>query len=81
MPHTVLHPTSTPRLERLPAVMARSGLGRSLIYAKILAGEFPIPVKLGERAVAWRSDEVDAWIESRPRAPVGERESVVEASS
>ncbi|MDA1348599.1 MAG: AlpA family transcriptional regulator [Chloroflexi bacterium] len=58
--------TPSPRLERLPSVLARTGLGRSLFYEKIKAGDFPPPVRLGARAVAWRSDEIDAWIESRP---------------
>lgn len=56
---------STLVLERLPAVKARTGLGRSEIYRRIANGTFPAPIKLGERASAWSAAEVDAWIEAR----------------
>ena len=52
-------------LYRLPEVMARTGLARSTIYHWISHGEFPQPVKLGERISAWRSSELDAWLSSR----------------
>ena len=47
---------------RLPVVLARTGLSRSSIYAKVAAGEFPEPISLGARAVGWLSDEVEAWL-------------------
>lgn len=52
-------------LERLPQVRARTGLSRSEIYRRIAAGDFPKPVKLGDRASAWAEHEVTAWIASR----------------
>lgn len=52
-------------LERLPGVSARTGLSRSEIYRRIAAGDFPAPVKLGERASAWNAAEVDSWIAGR----------------
>lgn len=52
-------------LLRLPEVMARVGWGRSTIYLKIRAREFPSPVRLGPRSVAWPSTEVDEWIQKR----------------
>ena len=52
-------------LERLPQVKARTGLGRSEIYRRIATGNFPAPIKLGERASAWVASEIDAFIESR----------------
>ncbi|MGH8479124.1 MAG: helix-turn-helix transcriptional regulator [Gammaproteobacteria bacterium] len=52
-------------LLRLPAVAARVGFGRSTLYAMIKRGEFPKPIALGSRAVAWVSSEVDAWIARR----------------
>jgi prophage regulatory protein len=57
------------QLLRLPAVLARTGLTRTALYELVKAGRFPKQHKLGERAVAWRSDDVDAWIAST--APVG----------
>lgn len=55
------------RLLRLPDVKHQVGLGRSAIYQKIKAGEFPAPYLLSAngRAVAWNSEEIDAWIDSR----------------
>jgi len=53
------------RLLRLKEVLHRVGLQRSAIYLKIKLGEFPPPVRLGARAVAWPSDVIDAWIDSR----------------
>ncbi len=55
-------------LLRLPEVLRRVGASRSWLYAAIAAGSFPAPVRLGANAVAWREDEVTAWIETRPRA-------------
>lgn len=52
-------------LERLSQVTARTGLCRSSLYRAIAAGDFPKPIKLGERASAWSAAEVDAWIAAR----------------
>ncbi|MNY73479.1 Prophage CP4-57 regulatory protein (AlpA) [compost metagenome] len=43
-----------------------TGLGRSTIYAKVKAGDFPSAVQLHGTSVAWRETEVDAWIAARP---------------
>ncbi len=53
---------------RLPVVMARTGLSRSTIYARIAAGEFPEPINLGARAVGWLADEIEAWLIARIEA-------------
>jgi prophage regulatory protein len=52
-------------LLRLPQVKARTGLSRSEVYRRIAAGDFPAPIKLGERASAWAEHEVTAWIAAR----------------
>jgi prophage regulatory protein len=56
------------RFMRLPDVKHQVGLGRTAIYQKIKAGEFPAPVSLGARAVAWTSDSIAAWIDSKVKA-------------
>lgn len=58
------------RFLRLPAVKQAVGYGRTAIYQKIQAGEFPAPIPLSDngRAVAWDSEAIDAWIESRIKA-------------
>ena len=55
----------THKVLRLPVVMDRVGLGSSFIYLLIQRGEFPKPIKIGARAVAWIEPEVDVWIEER----------------
>jgi prophage regulatory protein len=61
----------SPRILRRPEVEARTGLSRSLIYAKLdpkgpyYDAAFPRPVKLGMRAVGWTESAVNAWLENR----------------
>ena len=50
---------------RLPGVKGKTGLSRSSIYDKVQRSEFPAPVKIGERAVGWVEDEIDAWVKAR----------------
>ena len=62
-------------LLRTNDVEHRTGLKKSKIYALIAAGEFPRPIKLTERSVAWPESEVTHWIhakisESRQGQPV-----------
>lgn len=57
------------RLLRRHDVETRTGISRSSIYAWMKCGDFPQPVKLGTRLVAWRESDINAWLESRkPRA-------------
>lgn len=53
---------------RLPAVKQKTGQSRSTIYEKVQRGEFPAPVKIGERAVGWVEAEVDSWVKDRIEA-------------
>jgi prophage regulatory protein len=57
-----------PVLLRLPNVVAATGLARSTVYKLISAGQFPAPLRLTTRAVAWQLSEIEAWIASRERA-------------
>jgi len=52
-------------LLRLPQVKQRTGLSRSTIYLWIQRGDFPPPVNLGDRAVAWTESSIDGWIDGR----------------
>lgn len=53
------------RLLRLPEVKVRTGYSRSELYRRIAAGDFPAPVKLGERASAWPEHEIQKWCQAR----------------
>ena len=57
-----------PILLRLPMVMRITGLARSTIYKLISQNQFPVPIKLSKRAVAWLQSEVEGWVSSRVRA-------------
>ena len=59
------------RLERLPAVVARTGMSRSWIYKEIAAGRFPKPVKVGG-ASGWNAEAIDRWIESLTSGPAAQ---------
>lgn len=61
------------KIERLPAVLARTGLARSTLYAAIEAGEFPPPVPIAARAVGFLSTEVDQWIAKRAQLRAARR--------
>lgn len=56
---------TAPALLRRRQVEARTGLSRSTLYFYISRGDFPPPVRLGERAVAWVEGEVSDWIAER----------------
>lgn len=59
------------QLLRLPAVLELVGLRRSSVYQLVKNNKFPRPVRLaGGGAIAWRSDEVAAWIDGLARADV-----------
>ena len=61
----------TDRILRFTEVLKVTGLGRSSLYRRVKAGDFPAPVRLGgehSRAVGWRRSEIEDWIATRPRA-------------
>lgn len=68
-------PPKHPKIIRAKDVIARTGLSRSTVYAKIdpkspcFDATFPKQVRLGPNAVGWVETEIDAWIESRRSCP------------
>ena len=57
---------AAPLFLRMRAVLRMTGLGRSTIYRLVADNKFPSPVRLGQRAVAWRRVDVERWSEARP---------------
>ena len=55
-------------LLKLPEVVRMTGVPRSSIYWRASRGEFPKPLKIGERASAWNSDEIERWIAEKIEA-------------
>ncbi len=64
------------RLLRLPEVCEVTGLSATTVWRREKDGVFPRRKRLGANLVAWRSDEIEAWIDTLPEAdevtePVG----------
>lgn len=68
------------RILRMPEVERLTGRKRSALYEDIAIGVFPAPVPLGQRAVGWLSDEIEAWLDERIAAR-DERRAVSEEAS
>lgn len=43
---------------RLPTILKVFPIGKSTWWAKVKAGEYPQPVKLGPRTTAWRVEDI-----------------------
>jgi prophage regulatory protein len=56
------------RFERLPQVKQRFGKSTAGIYADMAKGKFPLAVKIGANAVAWRVSDLEAFANALPVA-------------
>lgn len=54
-----------PALLRRPQVQSITNLPTSTLYRDMSRGTFPRPVLLTGRAVAWRTSDIEQWLESR----------------
>jgi prophage regulatory protein len=50
------------RLLRLRDVKEITGLGKSTIYNMMNKDKFPRPVRIAQKAVAWKVEDLDAWL-------------------
>jgi prophage regulatory protein len=62
---------------RIKEVLNRTGLSRSVLYAKVADQTFPQSFPLSGTTVAWLESEIKEWIESR----IQERDQRVEINS
>ena len=53
------------RIIRTEDLTRRLGLSRTTIFRNVKAGRFPAPIKISQRAIGWRIDDVEAWIAAR----------------
>ena len=53
------------RILRLPAVEAKSGLGRDTIYRLAKLGKFPKSIKISQWASGWVESEIDDYLKAR----------------
>ena len=56
------------RLMGWPEVQRTVGLSRPQIWRLRQDGSFPSPLRLSKNRVAWKSSEIQEWINSRERA-------------
>lgn len=54
--------TSKPRLISRSEVIQRVSLCKASIYKRMKAGQFPRPISIGGRRVAWLETDIDNWI-------------------
>jgi prophage regulatory protein len=57
--HAAVRPV---RLIRLPEVIARVGIKRSMIYRLMSEGRFPRSRSLGPKCAVWVESEIDEWV-------------------
>ncbi len=62
-----MHPDNdnSPRLMAPKDAAAATSLSRTLLTLMAAEGQFPQPVQLGERRIAYVRAEVEAWIDQR----------------
>ena len=65
--------TTPADLMTMDDVMARLRVSRATIYVLMERKGFPLPLKLG-RSNRWTRFEVEAWLETQPRAQIRVRE-------
>jgi prophage regulatory protein len=53
----------------LRETLARTGLSRRTLFRYREDGKFPAAIRIGERNVLFRADQVDAWLRQNPTAP------------
>ncbi|QNM82400.1 AlpA family phage regulatory protein [Sphingomonas sabuli] len=61
---------STPEnnLLGLKRVREMTSLGKSTIYRMIAGKQFPRPLRLSERRVAWRQSDINDWLDTRAKS-------------
>ena len=60
--------TDPMRMLRLPDVCEVTGLSPTTVWRREKDGQFPRRRRLGVNLVAWRSDQIAAWIDALPEA-------------
>lgn len=63
--------TIQPAFYREADVLALVGCSKATLWRWRRAGRFPAPVELGPNTLAWRREDIEDWIASRPAAPDG----------
>ena len=62
----------TYQLLKLSEVLHRARIARAVLYRDMEKRRFPRPLNIGGKAVRWRTDEIEDWLNARPRAAIGQ---------
>jgi predicted DNA-binding transcriptional regulator AlpA len=66
------------QLYRLPQVSHLMGVHPRTIWRWMASENFPRPFKIGPSVIAWRADQLESWVRSRPKKESGEVEELAE---
>lgn len=66
-----IKPATSKLLYRVNQLTAEIGISRAHLYQLVKRGEFPQPIKIGDRAIAWPAQAIEAWIAERAAAAQG----------
>ncbi|MFN2421529.1 MAG: helix-turn-helix transcriptional regulator [Gemmatimonadota bacterium] len=59
---------------RIRQVVDQTGLSRTSIWRLEAAGRFPCRRRLGDDAVGWVEEEIEAWLKDRPKVGTDDRD-------
>lgn len=60
--------TTSKLLYRADDLTKMLGFGKAHLYSLMKRGEFPQPIKIGQRAVAWPAQTIETWLSERMAA-------------
>lgn len=64
--------TTNPSLLGKQALCEKLSLSPRSVDRLVECGDLPSPLKISTRRIAWRADQIEAWVDSRPVAVVSE---------
>lgn len=76
-PPVIVEPLKSTRVVQTPQdrpfmsmeeVAEMFGISKSTIYTRMRSGDFPLPIKTGQRGIRWRTDELMTWSNTLPHA-------------
>ena len=83
IPDVIVEPLKSTRIVQTPQdrpfmsmeeVAEMFGISKSTIYTRMRSGDFPLPIKTGQRGIRWRTDELMTWSNTLPHAEYGDCE-------
>ena len=74
-------PCLTRKIIRGRKVRERVGKSRTSLWRAVKNGSFPAPVSIGANAIGWYEDEIDDWLERRPRVHYAPRDEAEKSAT